>query len=48
MVSRNELQNIINALNNSAIVQIVGKDGIILDINERSEDITGLKKHEMV
>lgn len=48
MISRNELQNVINALNNSAIVQIVGKDGIILDINGRSEEVTGLKKHEVI
>lgn len=47
-VSRNELKNIIEALNNSAIVQIISMDGTILDTNEKAIEITGFPRDEMV
>lgn len=47
-VSKNELENIITALDNSSIVQIISKDGVILGVNERTEEITGFSREEMV
>lgn len=47
-VSRNELKNIINALNNSSIVQVIGLDGVILDTNEKAAEIMGYSRSEMI